>query len=276
LVERYRTDPRSPYPALRYRTRANYDVLIKRIIADYGYRKLSDLKQPDLEHMHADWRKTGKVVMAKSLMTTLRLLFNFGATKLEDDQCVRLSVLMRHVHLGIEKPRTERLTVEHVEAIIREAHRINRPSIALAQSFQFDCRLRQRDVIGEWVPQREPGVSAIIDGDKKWIRGIQWKDINKDLVLHHVTSMENKRVELHLSDALHVVNELAAMGPLPQSGPVIVDEKTGVPYEASVFRYWWRKVADKAGVPSKVRNMDSRANERRRDLDDADPSEATA
>jgi hypothetical protein len=30
-------------------------------------------------------------------------------------------------------------------------------SIALAQAIQFDCALRQKDVIGEWVPESEPG-----------------------------------------------------------------------------------------------------------------------
>jgi len=44
------------------------------------------------------------------------------------------------------------LSEEQADAIRVEAHKQNRASIALAQAFQFDTALSQKDVVGEWVP----------------------------------------------------------------------------------------------------------------------------
>ena len=46
---------------------------------------------------------------------------------------------------------------------------------------------------------------------------------------------------------------------LPAAGPVIVYSETGRPFITYQFRWVWRKVADLAGIPRSVRNMDSRA-----------------
>ena len=72
--------------------------------------------------------------------------------------------------------------------IIKKAHEESMSSVALAQAFQFDCQLRQKDVIGEWVPIDEAGVSDVIDGDEKWLRGIRWEEIDLSMVLRHRAS----------------------------------------------------------------------------------------
>jgi hypothetical protein len=46
---------------------------------------------------------------------------------------------------------------------------MGRPSITLAQAFQFEVMLRQKDVIGEWAPGSEPGVSAVTHAGQKWL-----------------------------------------------------------------------------------------------------------
>jgi hypothetical protein len=45
--------------------------------------------------------------------------------------------------------------------------------------------------------------------------------------------------------------------PLPQSGPVIVNECTGHPYVPDHFRLEWRATANAAGLPKTVKNMHS-------------------
>jgi hypothetical protein len=40
---------------------------------------------------------------------------------------------------------------------------------------------------------------------------------------------------------------------------MIVNEKTGLPFTQNTFRTVWREIADAAGVPKSVWNMDSRA-----------------
>jgi hypothetical protein len=120
--------------------------------------------------------------------------------------------------------------------------------------------LRQKDVIGEWVPKNEPGLSDIVnDAGEKWLRGLRWHEINGDLILRHTTSKRNKDIEVNLRMAPMVMEEFARIGDLPSSGPVIRSEVTGRPYKTVHFRTEWRTIATAAGIPAAVKNMDTRA-----------------
>jgi site-specific recombinase XerD len=78
------------------------------------------------------------------------------------------------------------------------------------------------------------------------------------LILRHVTSKKLKEIELNLNLAPMVVEELKLI-PNVEKGPVIIYEGSGTPYIAHQFRRLWREVANAAGVPKSIRNMDSRA-----------------
>jgi hypothetical protein len=126
-------------------------------------------------------------------------------------------------------------------------------SIALAQALQFECKLSQKQVIGEWVPKTEPGSSDLFRGESKWISGIEWSDVDQDLIL-----TVGGGIKIDLKRAAMVMEELSRVGrPLPQSGPVIVNEVTGLPFEGYQFRREWRATADAAGIPKTVQNMHS-------------------
>jgi hypothetical protein len=259
LVQLYRTDERSPYKQLRFKTRETYDSLIRRILKDCPDEKLADLKARNVQHLYDGWASGGKLSMAHSLVTMLRALVNFGATTLEDPACERLSVVLHNMRFTVEKPQNERLTLEQATAIRGIAHKMGRPSIALAQAFQFECGLGQKEVIGEWAPPAEDGLSDIIHDGKKWLRGLRWEMIDSKLILRHVTSRSGRNIEIDLRRAPMVMAELDKLnGERPASGPVIVCEFSGLPWTSYEFRRWWRKVADACGVPKHVKNMDSR------------------
>ena len=78
---------------------------------------------------------------------------------------------------------TEFLTAAQAIAIRAEAHRRGYPSIALAQAFAYELMLRQKDVIGEWVPVSEPGLSEVVAGTSKWLNGLHWSDIDQNMKL---------------------------------------------------------------------------------------------
>ncbi len=260
LISCYRADEKSTYSKLRFRTRENYDGLLKRITEDFGDEKLALLKKEDLQRIREKWIATGKPVMAHSLISMLRILVNYGATILEDGECVRLSFLLRNMHLASSKSRKNtQLNLEHAKAIIAKAHEMEMPSIALAQAFQFSCGLRQRDVIGEWIPQSEPGESKVRKGGKKWMRGLLWDEIDAKRVLRHVTSMQMKEITIDLNHADLVMTEIN-FDPWPKQGPIIVSEASGCPYEAVEFRRTWRAVARAAGVSDEIKNSESDAN----------------
>ena len=261
LMRSYKTDLDSPYRKIRYNSRVHYDTLMSLIEAEHGDKVLPDLKARTFLRLHEDWTKDGKVAIAHAKIGMLRTLFSFGATILEDGDCERLSGVLSKMRFPMAKPRTERLTAAQVVAIRAKAHEMGRPSIALAQAIQFECMLRQKDVIGEWVPIGELGISAVQADGKKWLRGIRWEEIDQNMVLKHITSKRQKEITINLRNAPMVLEELARQfeAGIPTSGPIVVSEWDRLPWTNSEFRRWWRKIAKAAGVPSTVRNMDTRA-----------------
>ena len=271
LIEVYREHRHSPYLKLRHRTRQVYNSRLRIIGRDHGNELVSDIKGTDL----IDWYQTWvgprvQLPRAYYLVAMLRSLFAFGHGILEDAECARLSaVLGKQRYLGGTGEREERLTAEQVTTLRAMAHRAERPSIALAQAFQFELALRQKDVVGEWAPVREPGTSDIVYGQSKWLYGIRWSEIDQSMTIRHYTSKKDKLVEASLWGAPMVVEELDRLtggrfksvgrAALPATGPIIVNELTGRPYNDQTFRDHWRRLADDCGIPKDVWNMDSRA-----------------
>lgn len=265
LIACYETDKDSPYKKLEYKTRETYGSHTRRIMRDMGDLPLESIKARDLLRFHEKWIEPNepggpeKIAMGHGLIGMFRTLVNFGATILESAECERLSGVLHKMKFKMGKPRTSALTFEQAEEIRAMAHQKGLHSIALAQAFQYECILRQKDVIGDWVPVSEPGLSDVVTGNEKWIKGIRWDEINSELVLRHITSKRKKLVEPSLRNAPMVMEEFARIGELPKTGPIIVSELTGVPWTAVEFRRQWRLLARACGIPDNVRNMDSRA-----------------
>jgi hypothetical protein len=266
LIECYQRDPDSSYRKLRYKSRVHYDSLLGLIAKDYGEEQLSMLKARTFLRWHERWSAGGKIAVAHAKIGMLRTMFGFGATILEDPECERLSGVLSHMRFQMPKARTAVLTDEQVVAVRAKAHESGARSIALAQAFQFECIFRQKDVIGEWVPMSEPGMSDVTHKGMKWLRGIRWEEIDQTMMLRHVTSKRQKEIEVNLRTRPMVIEELTASfgfdgdrASLPASGPIVICEQTGVPWQNYNFRRDWRIFATAAGVPTTVRNMDSRA-----------------
>jgi hypothetical protein len=261
LIDCYQTDLDSPYHKLRYRTRLYYNSLCGRIRKDVGEKKIEELKARQVLHWHEEFIAADHIAMGHSVIGMLRILCGFGATLLEDNQCARLSTVLSNMRFKMSKPRNSVLTAEQAIAVRAKAHELGKHSIALAQAFQFECMFRQKDVIGEWVPSSEPGITDILDGNNKWLRGIRWEEIDENFILTHVTSKRQKEITVDLKIAGMVMEELGnvARDRLPARGPIIVADGKGIPWYHVEFRRNWRIAADAAGVPKTVRNMDSRA-----------------
>lgn len=259
LMLHYRTDPDSAFRKLRYHSKCYYETLMGLIEREHGAEPLTELKGRLFRRWHEAWSQGGKYAVAHGKIGMLRTLFSFGASILEDPECVRLKGVMSDLRFQMPKARTESLTAEQATAIRAMAHKKGRPSIALAQAFQFELMLRQKDVIGEWVPISEPGVSDTHHKKFKWLRGIRWEEIDQNMTLVHVTSKRQKEIRVSLLSAPMVMEELALLGERPASGPIILSEMDGLPWDAVEFRRWWRSCATACGISKKVRNMDSRA-----------------
>jgi hypothetical protein len=254
LVEKYQAT--NQYRQLGFKTRKFYDRVTRQLLQTFADANLADIKIPEIQRLYDFWSKNGtKPSMGHALVAQFRIYVNYGATILELPECVRLSVLLRAMHFRLPRVRTERLTEDHARLIIARSHRQGRDSIGLAQALQFECPLRQIDVIGLWIPQSEPGFSDLPFGDKKWMRGLRWSAIDKNLILR--TTQGSKEIEVDLRQCPLVMAELKRLDTIPTSGPVILDEDTGQPYDPDKFRELWRTIANSAGVPKNVKNMDS-------------------
>lgn len=275
LIQCYATDKDSPIHKLRYASRRHYARLFDMlenvewehdgITRRAGDTLIKDIKARTLLRWHEIWMDQGKVAMAHAVMAAVRILSGFGATILEDEECSRLSGVLSQMRFKSPKSRTVNLTAQQATDIRRVAHEQGAPSVALAQALQFDLTLRQKDVIGEWVPMSEPGISDTFYANNKWLRGLRWEEIDANLILRHVTSKRQKEITIDLKHAVMVMEELAlaygkgfTRADLPANGPVIVSY-LGRPYDGQSFRWYWRKAATAAGVPAHIRNMDTRA-----------------
>jgi hypothetical protein len=240
-----------------------YDSNLRRVERDgVGLRRLKDIDARELVKIHQAWSESGTSI-AHALMAMLRLLFNFGVVFLDDPECKRLSGMMERMRFKMPKPKTARITMEQADAFRKKAHEMGFPSMALAQAFQFDCGLRQKDVAGEWVPTSEPGNSEVVEGNLKWLYGLKWSEIDvQNVSLRHTTSREGKLVEINLR-LMPMVNEEMTrewerrQGVMPSNGPLIINERTGLPYHTHQFRRVWREIADAAGIPKDVKNRDT-------------------
>jgi len=52
--------------------------------------------------------------------------------------------------------------------------------------------------LGEWVPVAEPDTSDVLRDEDKWLRGLRWSEIDENFILRHVTSKNNKPIEVDL------------------------------------------------------------------------------
>jgi hypothetical protein len=129
-------------------------------------------------------------------MGQLRSLFGDGLVYLEDDDCERLCVLLDNMRFKPTKPRDVRLTSVHADAIRSKAREVGWFSMALAQAFQFELLMFQKDVIGEWLPAAEATgpVECQWDGDV-WSGGLRWEEIDENFVLRHPTTTRERSNE---------------------------------------------------------------------------------
>ncbi len=287
LIDAYRSDEVSPYHQLRYTTKENTDNLLRRLHEQRGSVFIADIKFTMLKRWQLAWSADGKISMTHSFFAQLRTLIGFGLSYLEDAECARVAMVLRQMKIPNGEPRTVYLTAEQADLIRHHARTAQLASMALAQAIMFECALRQKDVIGQFVPQyAEPGESDVLWRGKKWLRGARWEEIDENLILRHVMSKSRKgKVATHdLKLAPMVLDEFARAYPglvlrdavidedgemisemmvdrsvLPKSGPIVVHEESGRPWPTAKFRATWRQIARGAGIPDNVQNRDSRS-----------------
>lgn len=267
LSRLYQTHEASGFREIKWNTRETYTKQLAILERTVGERQLHSLTAVDFKRWYAEFKRPAsedgpeRISRAHYLMTLLRMLFKFG-TVIEIAECARLRAILSAMSFKNSRPRVAVLTREMVEAFCREARRMGRSSLALATSLQFETGLRQKDVIGEWVPVDGEAKTHGASG-KKWTTGLRWGEhISTDLILTKITSKSGERekqVQHDLKLLPLVMAELQYIPPERRIGPVIISETMFRPYMQDAFCENWRAVARAAGIPDDVWNMDARA-----------------
>jgi len=253
----------SPLQTMKWNSRANFVKSLKIIEATVGSRQIGNLLGPDFKRWHASWGlpkaegKPPRPWRAKHTMDALRQVIGYGVT-LGYEDCVRADLVLSKIRFKTPPARESVLTDEHVAAVRAKAHELGWHSIALATALQFSLTMRQKDVIGEWEP-----VSSVEGGirhkDTIWVSGLLWSDIDEDMVLRKKHVKTGFKVQHDLKLHPVVLEEIEAVPNEKRIGPIIIAETTGEPYKHRNFTQRWRNIANKAGVPKTVWNMDARA-----------------
>ena len=267
LIRAYQSDPDSRFHGMRYRGRLRIAALVKRIDDLFGAAKLTDLGARDFNNWYAAIRwpegKGGRDITttAHAAMTAVRMVFKFGAVYEVSPHCARLKAILSGLVFENGKSRSEAMTLKQCQGLIAAAHSMGLPSIALAQALQFDLCLRQKDVIGEWVPVGEPGLSDVVYGGRKWMHGLRWDEITPDYLVAHKMSKSRTGKMLNFDLKMYplVMAQIEQIPAKRRVGPVVVSERTGRAWNPNAFRGRWRAAATAAGLPSNIWNMDSRA-----------------
>lgn len=270
LIVAFQADPDSKYHGQDFDSRRNMHRYLVRLDKTEGHLKLADIGARDFKRMYesARWpdgkkEERGKVWYGYALMAVVRGIFSFGLIYEFDVECVRLKRILSEMKFENGKARTETMTLRQCEDFIAKAHEMGLPSIALSQAGQFDFRARQRDMIGIWVPETEPGISVIDHYlGRKWLRGVRHEEISSTLKLNHAVSKSRrfgKSLERDLALYPMFMAEYNRIPPEKRKGPLVVCESTGRPWKAQHFREKWRSIATAAKIPPEVWNMDSRA-----------------
>ena len=256
----FETDADSPLRTKRQDTRIFYGRYIKILCEKAGDAHLTDIVGRDVRRWHREWTEEFGARGAYACIQTLRRVVNYGC-ELRHTPCFELSKVLEKTEFSAPKARKLRPTYEQVIALREAAHTAGRPSIALAVTLQFELSLRQKDVIGEWIrpgtEERAAIEGAITGGAWIWEWGLTWSHIDAHLRLAKPTSKSNGS-EVAEHDLRHYPDVLAELPPRGV-GPLILDERSGLPWKKAHFSRTFRKIARAAGWPDAVWNMDSRA-----------------
>ncbi len=260
LSRLYQTHEASPFLTVKENSRRDYLYELRVIERTIGLRTLAGTKAVDFTRWFKaakDSVEGGGARKAYGIIKRIRAMVSFGIVA-EVAACHRLKSILEEMRFEQPPRREAAMTYEMAVAIIAQAHKENRPSIALAQAIQFETGLRQVDVIGQWLTTESEASSPYRIGKKRW-KGLVWQHISADLILTMKTSKTGATAGHDLSAMPLVKAELDRIPKEKRIGPVVINENTGLPYVALTFSHNWREIADRAGVPKGIWNRDSRA-----------------
>jgi hypothetical protein len=269
LCELYQSDKESGYADLQGNTKVSYEDSLKIIRNDIGLRRIDLIKAKYFRTCYRAWKKPAqeageeRVRRAYGCIQLVKIVLGYG---IEGDHfpahCERLLKALSKMRFAKNPARSVTMSFEQSKAIVCSALDNNDIPTALEQALQYECCLRQIDVLGRW--RIEPLSYVLQPGEirrrnKVWNGMTMGMIVNEDKLLRVRTSKTGQFVAHAVDKCELVMMCIRKLGSVDPDRPVAC-RADGTPWtDHRDFGKHWRTYADKAEVPKKVWNMDSRA-----------------
>jgi hypothetical protein len=269
LCDLYESDEESGYADLQGNTKNSYKDSLKIIRNDIGQRRIDLVAAKYFRTCYRNWRKPAKeggeerVRRAHGAIGQIKILLGYGMeANYFVAHCDRLLKALSKMRFAKNPPRGITMTFEQAKAITAEALDVGDVSTAMVQALQYECFLRQIDIVGKSRVEPigynlKPG--EIRSGKKVWSGMTIAMILNDEKMLRVRTSKTAQYVAHSIEDCELVMMCLDKLGPMDPDRPVAC-RADGSPWpDHRAFGKHWRIYADKADVPKRVWNMDNRA-----------------
>jgi len=265
----YESDPESGFADVQEKTQSSYQDWLKIIRETIGLRRIDVLPAKYFRTCYRAWREPAspgeepRVRRAYGCIQMIKILLGYGMqANLFYAHCERLLSGLSKMRFAKNPPRDSVLTYEHANAIVTCALEAGDISSALVQALQFECFLRQIDIVGKWRKVESsyaPKPGEVHQGIKVWSGMTMGMILTDDKILRVRTSKTGQYVIHDLAKCELVARCLKVLGPVDPEMPV-ARRKDGSPWPTHMdFGKLWREYANASGVPKSVWNMDSKA-----------------
>lgn len=265
----YESDPESGFADVQQNTQSSYRDWLKIVRGTIGQRRIDALSAKYFRTCYRNWKEPispgeeQRVRRAYGCIQMIKILLGYGMqANLFYAHCERLLNGLSRMRFAKNPPRDSVLTYDHASAIVTWALAAGDISSALVQALQFECFLRQIDMVGKWRTVKSSYVAKsgeVHHGAKVW-SGMTMSMILTDNKILRVRTSKTGQYVVHDLDKCELVARcLNLLGPVDPEMPV-ARRKDDSPWPTHMdFGKLWREYADAAGVPKSVWNMDSKA-----------------
>lgn len=286
----YQEHPLSDFHDVKFTTQKFYLTCLRRIEATVGRRLIRNLTKADFKNWYKEWRKPeitvgkdGKPIVgperidrAHDTMAMVRTVIYFMAS-MANAECELVAKRLEKVKFEKGGAREGELTYAHVASFIRTAFELSDKGVMPRQraltmtigvAAQFELMLRQMDIIGEWAPigasRKLPAGIVTLDWPQlapteQWAGFFTWENI-AGWRWRMKTSKSKYRAAQDFDLTRHsLLLPLLDGVPLHERSGAIIKGERGLPVRARSYYNWFKDIAEPAGIPAEVWNMDARA-----------------
>lgn len=262
LLLRYRSDKFSPIHNVKANTRSGYLEQVAKLEAAIGHMMIRDLTyEVGMEMKYAMEAKGRSVSYVTRLFKQLRAVAAYGRTLRLPDARDAVETLAG-IKLSTPAGSSVFPTRKEVMAVVAEADRKGMHAFACGYLMCFELSLRAVDIRGQWLDTETP--SGLHRKGKMWQDGLTWDMIAPDLsrMTKVISKTAKSMPDAYVFDLTllpDVQMRLAKLRERRSTGPVIVAEKTGLPYTTQSWSRAFYRIRNHLGLRTELTAKDVRA-----------------